>query len=146
MSEDNFHRVVCEAKELIKLVENSSVRRVVLGAGEFRIVIERSAPDGLCAAGPVAAAPTAAAAVASGVHRVLSPMVGTFYRAGSPDAKPFAEVGARVEQGQAIGIIEAMKVMNEVAADVAGVVVELLVANGQPVQFEQPLIAIDTQA
>ena len=62
----------------------------------------------------------------------------------SPGAKPFVEVGARVQRGQTIGIIEAMKIMNEVPSDAAGVVVEILVENGQPVQYEQPLIVLDT--
>ena len=77
-------------------------------------------------------------------HQVLAPVVGTFYRTPSPGAKPFVEVGSRVQRGQPIGIIEVMKVMNEVTSDASGVVVDVLVQNGQPVQYEQPLIVIDT--
>ena len=72
-----------------------------------------------------------------------APLVGTFDHAPSPGAKPFVEKGSRVERGQALGIIETMKVMNEIASDCAGVVVEILVPNGQAVQFDEPLLTID---
>jgi acetyl-CoA carboxylase biotin carboxyl carrier protein len=75
---------------------------------------------------------------------VLAPLVGTFYHSQSPGSKPFIELGARIEVGQTVGIIEVMKVMNSVTSDVAGVVVEILVPNGHPVQYEQPLLVIDT--
>jgi acetyl-CoA carboxylase biotin carboxyl carrier protein len=75
-------------------------------------------------------------------HVVKSPMVGTFYRAASPEAKPFAEVGDAVEVGDPLCIIEAMKLMNEIESDQAGVVKEILVENGQPVEFGQPLVRI----
>jgi biotin carboxyl carrier protein len=140
-SDDQTSQVLKETRELVKMLEMTSVRRVVLETGGFKIDIER-------AVGAAPPAPTAAAAAPGQPldkrHRVLAPLVGTFYRAGSPGAKPFVEVGSRVQRGQVIGIIEAMKIMNEVASDAAGVVAEVLVENGQPVQFEQPLVVIDT--
>ena len=142
MSEENVHHAINEAKELIKMLESTSVRRLRLVAGDFRIMIERA----LSEAGAPAPSATATAGVTSdGLHRVLSPMVGTFYHAASPGAAPFVAVGARVERGQTIGIVEAMKVLNEIGSDASGVVVEILVPNGQAVEFEQPLIAIDTK-
>ncbi|MEY3212556.1 MAG: acetyl-CoA carboxylase, biotin carboxyl carrier protein, partial [Pseudomonadota bacterium] len=75
-------------------------------------------------------------------HVVNSPMVGTFYRSASPDAPPYAELGASVRKGQVLCIIEAMKLMNEIESDVDGVVVEILAQNGQPVQFGQPLFRV----
>lgn len=142
MAEEEIQRAVNEAKTLIELLERTSVRRISLAAGQFKIEIEREFASAGTAAkvAPAAAMPTAPA---DSRHRVLSPMVGVFYHAPSPGAKPLVEVGARVERGQAIGIIEAMKVMNEVASDATGIVAEILVADGQPVEFEQPLIVID---
>ena len=106
---------------------------------------------------PVAAAPVVVAAPSAPVaapspatqapapapgHVVSSPMVGTFYRSASPDAPPYAELGASVRKGQVLCIIEAMKLMNEIESDVDGVVVEVLAQNGQPVQFGQPLFRV----
>lgn len=99
----------------------------------------------VAAAAPAAAAPAAAPAqeapAASG-HEVCSPMVGTFYRASSPDQPPFVELGDRVRKGQPLCIIEAMKLMNEIEADADGVISAVLVENAQPVQFGQPLFRI----
>ncbi len=91
-----------------------------------------------------AAGAPAAAAPAAGAHTLTSPIVGTFYRASSPDADPFAEVGARVKKGQVVCIIEAMKLMNEIESDVDGVVVEIYPQNAQAVEFGEPLFAIRT--
>ena len=106
---------------------------------------------------PVAAAPVVVAAPSAPVaapspatqapapapgHVVSSPMVGTFYRSASPDAPPYAELGASVRKGQVLCIIEAMKLMNEIESDADGVVVEILAQNGQPVQFGQPLFRV----
>jgi len=93
------------------------------------------------AAVPTASAPTAAPAETG--TTLKSPMVGTYYRAASPDSKPFIEEGAKIEVGQVYCIIEAMKLMNEVKSEVAGKVVKMLVQNGQAVEFNQPLIVID---
>lgn len=86
-------------------------------------------------------APETPAPVASG-HVVKAPMVGTFYRAPSPDASPFVEIGKAVKEGESLCIIEAMKLLNEIEADKSGVVKEILVENGEPVEFGQPLFVI----
>jgi len=78
----------------------------------------------------------------NGRHRIVSPMVGTFYRAAEPGGRPFVDVGELVEPGQVIGIVEAMKLMNEITADQRGVVVEVLAGDGEPVEFDQPLVAL----
>lgn len=98
---------------------------------------------------PAAPAPAAAApqareqgGAAAGMHTVTSPMVGTFYRSASPEAEPFVDVGARVGEDSVVCIIEAMKVMNEIRAEVRGTVVEVLVENGEPVEYGQPLFLV----
>ncbi|MDE2741026.1 MAG: acetyl-CoA carboxylase biotin carboxyl carrier protein [Gemmatimonadota bacterium] len=88
------------------------------------------------------AAPAPAEKTDDGLHEVLSPMVGTFYRAASPEADPFVREGDRIESGQTLCIIEAMKIMNEIPADVQGEVVEILVGDGQPVEYNQALFKI----
>lgn len=77
------------------------------------------------------------------LHTIVSPLVGTFYRAPSPDAQPFVEVGSRVEKGQVVCIIEAMKIMNEIESDVSGVIKKILVENGQPVEYGEPLFLVE---
>ena len=148
-SAEQIQQVVKEARELVSMLETTSVRRVCLEAGDFKIEIERAFAKGaavpapsVAVAGPAPGAPGAATTR----HVQLAPLVGTFYRAANPGAKPFVEVGSRVQRGQTVGIIEAMKLMNEVLADAAGAVVEILVEYAQPVQFEQPLLVIDTSA
>ena len=150
-SVEHMQQVVKEARELIARLETTSVRRVCLEAGDFKIEIERAftngtaslaAPAGTALAGPGATSPGALETR----HVVLAPLVGTFYRTPTPGAKAMVEVGSRVHRGQSLGIIEAMKLMNEVVAEVDGVVVEILVENAQSVQYEQPLLVIDTAA
>jgi acetyl-CoA carboxylase biotin carboxyl carrier protein len=147
---EQIERVVKEARELVSMLETTSVRRICLEAGDFKIEIERAFGEGSALAAPAVAIAGAAPGGAPGAsttrHTQLAPLVGTFYRSANPGSKAFIEVGSRVERGQIIGIIEAMKLMNEVLADAAGVVVEILVENAQPVQFEQPLLVIDTKA
>lgn len=77
------------------------------------------------------------------LHTVTSPLVGTFYRAPAPDAPPFVEVGSKVEKGQVLCIVEAMKIMNEIESDVSGIVRKILVENGQPVEYGEPLFLIE---
>jgi acetyl-CoA carboxylase biotin carboxyl carrier protein len=140
---------VKEARALVSMLETTSVRRICLEAGDFKIEIERAFSEGSALAAPsvaIAGTPGGAPGAATSRHTQLAPLVGTFYRSANPSSKAFVEVGSRVERGQAVGIIEAMKLMNEVLADAAGVVVEILVENAQPVQFEQPLLVIDTKA
>ena len=101
---------------------------------------QQAAPAGEAAP---AAAPVAEAAAAPTGHVVKSPMVGTFYRSASPGSKPFAEVGAAIKEGDPICIIEAMKIMNEIEADMSGTVSKILVENGQAVEFGQPLFIVE---
>lgn len=94
------------------------------------------------AAADPAAAPSGEAAVDEGIHVITSPMVGTFYRSPSPDAGPFIEEGQRCEENSVLCILEAMKVMNEIRADCAGEVVKVLVANGEAVEYGEPLFHV----
>ena len=93
-------------------------------------------------AAPLAAAPGGPAAEEAGVTYVKSPMVGTFYRAASPESKPFTDVGSKIEENSLVCIIEAMKIMNEIQAETKGTVVEVLVENGQPVEYGQRLFKL----
>ena len=137
-------------KKLIELVEESGITELEVSEEEGTVRISRVAPAAapvqysVPAAAPVAAAPAASAAAAevSG-HQVRSPMVGTFYRSPSPEAKAFVEVGQSVKVGDALCIVEAMKMMNRIEADKAGVVKAILVEDGEAVEFDQPLIVIE---
>ncbi|MEY2842110.1 MAG: hypothetical protein RI920_147 [Pseudomonadota bacterium] len=141
-------------KTLIDLVSESNVSELEIteADGKVRIVKAGAAPVVMTQAyaqpAPVAAAPVAAAPVVEAPpeetgHVCKSPMVGTFYRSSSPGAKPFAEVGDVVKAGQPVCIIEAMKIMNEIEADQDGVIAKILVENGKPVEYGQPLLIIE---
>jgi acetyl-CoA carboxylase biotin carboxyl carrier protein len=159
-----------EARDLVKRLEGSSVQRLAVKAGEYEIEIERGAPAPLlagdagseaaaAAGGPVAlsagpgmgsapearAASGAFAAITEADDRVpvLAPLVGTFYASAQPGADPFVSVGDPVEAGETVCIVEAMKLMNEVAAGEGGKVAEILVENGEPVEFEQVLMYLE---
>src|SRR5207248_1509235 len=121
--------VLKEAKELIRSLEGTATSRVKIQSGALQIVVERgggATVGGVIApmttGAPATGLPTAAPSAAPGMMPVVAPIVGVFYRAGTPGAKPFVEVGDTVERGQTVGIVEAMKVMNEVASDYRGVV------------------------
>ncbi len=142
-------------KTLIELVEGSGIAELEISEGEERVRITRTvastqqvfapAPQHVVAApvaAPVAATPVAAEPAAPEGHIVKSPMVGTFYRAASPGAKAFVDVGQNVNSGDTLCIIEAMKLLNEIDADQGGVIKAILVENGQPVEFGQPLFVI----
>ena len=148
-----------KVKKLIELLEESNIDEIEIKEGEESVRISRNsaaiqaaaAAGALALAAPVAvaAAPAAAEAVAEAApapitsgHVVTSPMVGTFYRSPSPSSPSFIEVGQHVKVGDVICIIEAMKMMNQIEADKAGVVEAILVDNGQPVEFDQPLVTI----
>lgn len=155
-------------KSLIDLVQQSGIAELEITEGEEKVRIARGGvvtvtPGAAAAAQPLAPAATAAAAPAPGApvtaaaaatpatepapgeegHVVKSPMVGTFYRAPSPEAKPFIEVGGTVKEGQTICVIEAMKLMNEIEAERAGVVKAILIEEGQPVEFGEPMFIIE---
>jgi acetyl-CoA carboxylase biotin carboxyl carrier protein len=141
-------------KKLIDLVEESGIAELEITEGEEKVRIAKhggvsSAPTYVHHAAPAAPAPAAVAApveiaVAAQVegHAVKAPMVGTFYRSGSPGSKPFVEIGQSIQTGDTLCIIEAMKLMNEIEADASGTVKAILVENGQPVEYGQPLFLI----
>jgi len=143
-------------KTLIELVESSGIAELEISEGEERVRITRTAASAqqiyaapapqqpVVASAPLAATPAvepAKPAVAEG-HVVKSPMVGTFYRSASPGSKPFVDVGQSVNTGDTLCIIEAMKLLNEIDSDQSGVIKAILVENGQPVEFGQPLFVI----
>ncbi len=138
-------------KKLIDLVQESGIAELEITEGEEKVRISRvgnAAQSVVMPAAPQAAAPAIAVAAAAEVpatvegHVVKSPMVGTFYRAASPGAKTFVEVGDRVNPGDTLCIIEAMKLLNEIEADQGGIVKEVYVENGQPVEYGEPLFLI----
>ena len=142
------------------MVEESGISELEITEGEEKVKIVKGGPAGVASAAPLAAVhgvsgatetraggspsapPEAPAEATQEGHVLKSPMVGTFYRAPSPDAAPFVEVGQTVKEGQTICIVEAMKLMNEIEADASGVVKSILVENGQPVEYGQPLFLI----
>lgn len=148
-------------KTLIELVEQSGISELEVREGEESVRISRQVPGSFvpaAVAAPVAVATPALPAPAPSApapaiapapprpesrHAVRSPMVGTFYRTPSPGAKAFVEVGQAVKVGQTLCIIEAMKMLNQIEADRAGVIAEILVQNESPVEFDQPLFVIE---
>jgi len=142
-------------RKLLELFRDSDLEEIEVQHSFWhgtRIRLTRSrAPSPVAPAVPVPIAPTAPTTSAEpapaektddGLHEVLSPMVGTFYRSPSPEADPFVREGDRIESDQTVCIIEAMKIMNEIPADVQGEVVEILVGDGQPVEYNQALFKI----
>jgi len=148
-----------KVKKLIELLEESGVAEIEIHEGEESVRISRyaaSAPVAVApapvamAAAPVAPAPVAAEPASAGAddnipagHIVKSPMVGTLYRAASPGASAFVEIGQSVAVGDTLCIIEAMKMLNQIEADKAGVIKAILVENAEPVEFGQPLFVIE---
>jgi acetyl-CoA carboxylase biotin carboxyl carrier protein len=139
-------------RELIRLVSESGVTELVIERGDTRLRL-RSRPARPAPADPTQTALPATTASAdaaqpaperSTVAPVLSPIVGTYFSAASPGAEPFVVVGDYVEEGQTVGIVEAMKIMNEIETDLTGRVTEILVQNGQAVEYGTPLMLIDT--
>jgi acetyl-CoA carboxylase biotin carboxyl carrier protein len=152
-----------KVKKLIELLEESGIAEIEIKEGEEAVRISRmptgqvmshyaptyapapvaAAPALAAPATPVAVAAPAAAARGSKEHVVTAPMVGTFYGAASPGAKPFVEIGTEVKEGQVLCIIEAMKMMNQIESDKAGKVTAIMATNGDPVEFGQPLFVIE---
>ncbi|MFY0990346.1 acetyl-CoA carboxylase biotin carboxyl carrier protein [Halomonas sp. C05BenzN] len=148
-----------KVKKLIELLEESNISEIEIQEGEESVRISRHPngpslqqpmPQGYAPAAP-APAPEAVAAPAEPAgesapayqgHAVCSPMVGTFYRSPAPGAKPFIEVGSSVKKGDTVCIIEAMKMMNQIEADRDGVIEAILVEDGEPVEFDQPMVVI----
>ncbi len=145
-----------KVKKLIELLDESGIAEIEITEGEESVRISRYAPGAAVAAAPIAmvapalaAAPAAAAAPAEAAEpeedgfEVTAPMVGTFYAASSPGAAPYVQVGDRVNEGDTLCIIEAMKMMNQIEADVSGIVKSIRLQNGEPVEFGQTMIVID---
>jgi acetyl-CoA carboxylase biotin carboxyl carrier protein len=144
-------------KKLIDLIQESDVAEIEIQEGEESVRISRTsstapvmvsapvaAPAPAAAPAPVIDVPAAAPAPATNTaNAVKSPMVGTFYRSSSPEAAPFIEVGQTVSEGDVICIIEAMKMFNQIEADRSGTVKAILVDNGNPVEFDEPLVIIE---
>jgi len=143
-----------KVKKLIELLEESNINEIEIKEGEESVRISRGpaagtpiqmaaapAPLVAAAAAPVAATAAPAAAALSG-HLIKSPMVGTFYHAPSPSSPAFVQVGQSVKVGDVVCIVEAMKMMNQIEADKSGVIESILVEDGQPVEFDQPLFVI----
>lgn len=139
-------------KALIALLEESDVTEIEIHEGEESVRISRHKqviaapvaaplPAVAPAAAPVAAAEAAPAAHSG--HEVTAPMVGTFYRSSSPGAKPFAEIGQQINEGDILCIIEAMKMLNQIESDKSGKIAAILVENGQPIEYGQPLFVIE---
>lgn len=148
-------------KKLIELVEDSGIAELEITEGEESVRIGRYAPSNAQPSAPPMAYPAGAPAPAAAPpqetggntpaqeseeepagHIVRSPMVGTFYRAPSPDAKPFVDVGDRVGPNDTLCIVEAMKMLNQIEAEVSGTIAKVLVENGQPVEFDQPMFVV----
>src|SRR4051794_10502115 len=159
-----FKALCAEAKDLMKRLEGSSVQSITVELDDAKIKVERGVPALIAAPAPVDGAAvgapiTAAMAISPGARGasgsfaalgtadtripVLAPLVGTFYEAAGPGQKPFAEVGQTVEAGETVCIVEAMKLMNEVAATEGGRVAKIVVANGERVEFEQVLLYLE---
>ncbi len=149
-----------EIQELIRFVAKSGVSEVEIDKEGFKIHIKTGAQaqtamvmappmvqsqvlasPGVVDAAPSVAAPSAATVAPAGTS-VKAPMVGTFYRSAGPDKEPFVKVGDRVQKGQTICIIEAMKLFNEIEAEISGTVVDILIDNAKPVEFDQPLFVV----
>ncbi|MDR5907317.1 acetyl-CoA carboxylase biotin carboxyl carrier protein [Franzmannia qiaohouensis] len=151
-----------KVKKLIELLEESNISEIEIQEGEESVRISRHpngaayqhsmpqyampptgyAPPAAPQPAPAASAEESSAPAQHSGHAVASPMVGTFYRASAPGAKPFVEVGQSVKKGDAICIVEAMKMMNQIEADQDGVIEAILVEDGEPVEFDQPMLII----
>ena len=147
-----------QVRELLAILNQTDVEELCLKSSDFELTIRKGSSSSSAVVAPSAAAATISAAATEPVNlvsaaaapsvvdknwvEVTSPMVGTFYRASGPDEPPFIEVGDVIRKGQAICIIEAMKLMNELEAEVNGEVMEILVENGKPIEFGQPLMRV----
>jgi len=138
-------------KKLIELLEESDIAEIEIREGEESVRISRHSiqpmvaspvvPPMAAVAATEAHAPESSSVAPTG-HTLKSPMVGTFYRSTSPESQPLVEIGQRVEIGQPICVIEAMKMFNQIESDHSGIIADILVDNGQPVEYDQPLLVI----
>lgn len=138
-----------EILELVKLFEKSSLEILELGQGENRLYLKKMAPTqntGIITTTPILAAapiPEKGEEAVNSYHKISSPMVGTFYRSSSPEAEPFVNVGDTVKKGDVLCIIEAMKMLNEIQADVSGTIKEIPIQNGEMVDYGKVLFLIE---
>ncbi len=149
-----------EIRELMRFFDKSDITKLKIKEGDFSIELQKGfeggvsyapvvspAPQMVAPAAPIASAPVASTPSAPAVSKegtfIKSPMVGTFYKCPSPGAPAFASVGQVIKKGQPIGIIEAMKIMNEIEAEFDCKIVEILVEDGQPVEFDMPLFSVE---
>lgn len=150
-----------ELRELIDFISNTGLEEVNIETEEFKVKVKRSpetvavAAPAVAAAAPLAAAPSPApavpatpedkpaAAASSNLIEIKSPMIGTFYRTPNPDSPSFVNVGDKVKPGDTVCIVEAMKLFNEIESEVSGTIVEVLVDNASPVEYDQPLFLVD---
>ncbi len=159
-SEEVENETVAMCRQLAEIVESHTLSELIVDTPELNLIIRRgdvqptgipmmahmAAPAAAAAPAPAAAPAAAAAAPApaadESLHKVTSPFVGTFYRSPNPDSSPYCEVGQRVEKGQVLCIVEAMKLMNEIEADMSGTLEAILVENAEPVEYGQNLFTI----
>lgn len=153
---------VKELRELIDFISNTGLEEVNIETEEFKVKVKRSpdsvavaAPQVVAAPAPAAPAtpaassapaaekPAAAPAASSNLIEVKSPMIGTFYRSPNPDSPSFVNVGDKIKSGDTVCIVEAMKLFNEIESEVSGTIVEILVENASPVEYDQPLFLVD---
>ena len=146
-----------EIKDLIKVFNNSQLTKLKVEEGDFGLTLEKGGEPVVVAPQPASAAATPApqpaaapaaqesapAAIPDNAVHITSPMVGTFYRSPSPDSPPFVNVGDTVKKGQTLCILEAMKIMNELEAEFDCKIVEILVEDGQPVEYDMPLFVVE---
>ena len=145
-----------KGKKLIELLQESGIAELEITEGDDSVRISRYPAAAVSAPAPpapvavqapalatVATAPVPVVETSSGGHQVTAPMVGTFYDSPAPGAKPFVEIGSTVSEGDVLCIIEAMKMMNQIEADVSGTIVSVLIESGEPVEFDQPLFIIE---
>lgn len=144
-----------EIRELMRFFDKSEITKLKIRQGEFSIELQKGFEGGVSyVPAPVASAPVATAPAVVAIEApmictpaagcsIKSPMVGTFYKAPSPGSAPFAQVGSVVKKGQAIAIIEAMKIMNEIEAEFDCRIIEVLVEDGQPVEYDMPIYAVE---
>lgn len=144
LSESDVDEIEIEEEgKKIRVAKNAPGQAIVYGAPQMI-----SAPQGQAVALPTPAAPAPAALpeappAPSNVHEIKSPIVGTFYRSPSPDAGPFVQIGSPIQSGTVLCIVEAMKLMNEIEADISGKIVKVMVDNGQPVEYDQVLFLVE---
>lgn len=147
-----------ELRELLTALNQTDISELTLKADDFELTVRRGSRVEMAPIAPVAVPQTTIAPPPEPIKpevpspapmndrklvEVVSPIVGTFYRSPSPDEPPFVDMGNRIQKGQVVCIIEAMKVMNEIEAEVSGEIVEILVQNGQPVEYGQPLMRVN---